>query len=70
MQDMMIQMGMSLEEAIRQLRQMLPEDTAAVKSIDQHEPWELIATNAINDGYIDGANELTRFVEACLRRST
>ena len=67
---MMIPMDLPLEEGIRQLRQVLPADTATARSIDQHEPWELIATKAIGDGYIDSAHELVRFVEACLRRST
>jgi len=68
MNGIMIQMDLPLEDAIRQLRQMLPAETAAAQSIDQHEPWELIATKAISDGYIDSADELARFVEACLRR--
>lgn len=66
---MMKQMDLPLEEAIRQIRQILPADSATAQSIDQHEPWELIATKAIDDGYIDSAQELARFVEACLRCS-
>ena len=66
---MMKEMDLPLEEAIRQIRQMLPADSATAQSIDQHEPWELIATKAIDDGYIDSARELARFVEACLRCS-
>ena len=64
----MLQMDLPLEEAIRQLRQRLPADAAMARSIDQHEPWESIATRAIDDGYIDSADELARVVEACLRR--
>ena len=64
-----MQIDLPLEEVIKQLRQMLPADTATARAIDQHEPWELIAIRAINDGYIDSANDLARFVEACLRRS-
>lgn len=58
------------EEVITQLRHMLPTDTATAQAIDQHEPWERIAMKAIDDGYIESADEFVRFVEACLRRST
>ncbi len=58
------------EEVITQLRHMLPTDTATAQAIDRHEPWERIAMTAIDDGYIESADEFVRFVEACLRRST
>ena len=58
------------KEAITELRHMLPTNTATAQAIDQHEPWERIAVMAIDDGYIESADEFVRFVEACLRRST
>ena len=58
------------EEVITQFRHMLPTNTATAQAIDQHEPWERIAMKAIDDGYVENADEFVRFVEACLRRST
>ena len=49
---------------------MLPKDTAFAQAIDRHEPWEQIAIKAIDDGYIEIADEFVRFVEACVRNST
>src|SRR5690606_463355 len=60
----------SLEQVIAQFRRMLPEESATARAIDQHEPWERIALNAVDDGYIEFANELGSFIEVCLRRST
>ena len=65
----MTQTASQFEEVITQFRQMLPTHTATAQAIDQHEPWERIATKAIDDGYIESAGEFVRFVEACLRRS-
>jgi len=59
-----------LDEIIGQLRHMLPTHTATAQAIDHHEPWEKIATKAIEDGYIEAADEFVQFVEACARRST
>lgn len=58
------------EELIAQLRPMLPENAALAQAIDQHEPWERIALKAIDDGYIEVADEFVRFVEACVRHNT
>lgn len=58
------------DDGITQLRQMLPTNTAAARAIDQNEPWERIATKAIDDGYIESADKFVRFVEACLRRGS
>ena len=66
----MTQIASHYEEAIAQLRPMLPKNTATAKAIDQHEPWERIALNAIDDGYVENADEFVRFVEACVGRST
>lgn len=60
----------SLEQVIGQFRRMLPEESATARAIDRHEPWERIALNAVDDGYIEFANELGSFIEVCLRRST
>ena len=58
------------EELITELRHMLPTNTSTAQAIDRHEPWERIAIKAVDDGYIESAEEFVRFVEACLRRST
>lgn len=55
------------EEAITQLRHMLPTKTARAQAVDRHEPWERIATKAIGDGHFESADEFVRFVDACLR---
>jgi hypothetical protein len=60
----------SLEHAINEFRQMLPAETATAKAIDRHEPWERIALDAVDDGYIEFANELGTFIEVCVRRSS
>lgn len=59
----------SLEQAVNEFRRMLPAATATAQAIDRGEPWERIALNAVNDGYIEFASELGTFLEACLRRS-
>jgi hypothetical protein len=70
MEEIMTQTVSHFEEVITQLRHMLPTNTATAQAIDQHEPWERIAMKAIDDGYVENADEFVRFVEACLRRST
>jgi hypothetical protein len=70
MEEIMTQTAQQFEEVIALLRHMLPADTATAQAIDQHEPWEQIAMKAINDGYIECADEFVSFVEACVRRST
>jgi hypothetical protein len=66
----MMQTVTQFEEVITEFRHMLPKNTATAQAIDQHEPWEQIAIKAIDDGYIENADEFVRFVEACLRRSS
>jgi len=66
----MTQTDSHFEEVVTQLRHMLDTNTATAQAIDRHEPWERIAMKAIDDGYIESADEFVRFVEACLRRST
>jgi hypothetical protein len=58
-----------LKQVVGEFRQMLPSNTETARAIDRGEPWELIAINAVNDGYIEVANELEHLIEACLRRS-
>ena len=52
------------EDAVAQLRQMLPANTATAQAINQHEPWERIAMRAIDDGYVESADELVGLGEA------
>ena len=52
-----------LEEVISEFRQLLPAQSATAQAIDRHEPWERIALNAVDDGYIEFANELGTFIE-------
>ena len=66
----MTQIASHFEEVIVQLRQILPTNTATAQAIDQHEPWEQIAMKAIEDGYIEAAEEFVQFIEACVRRNT
>ena len=66
----MMQTVSHFKEVVTQLRHMLPTNSATAQAIDQHEPWERIAIKAIDDGYIESADEFVRFVEACLRRNT
>ena len=62
--------GVRLKEVVAEFRQMLPAETATARAIDRGEPWEHIALTAVNDGYIDVANELEQLIEACLRRNS
>jgi len=57
-----------LEQVISEFRDMLPEQCATAQAIDRREPWETIALNAVDDGYIEFANDLGSFIEVCLRR--
>ena len=59
----------SLEEIIAEFRRILPTETATAQAIDRRESWERIAMRAVDDGYLDFANELGSFIEVCLRRS-
>jgi hypothetical protein len=59
-----------LEQVIYEFRRMLPEECATARAIDRHEPWERIAMRAVDDGYIEYANQLGTFIEVCLRRSS
>jgi hypothetical protein len=69
MESRTVQSISNLEQAVDEFRQMLPAASATAQAIDRGESWQRIALNAINDGYIEFANELSTFLEACLRRS-
>jgi len=57
-----------LEELISEFRQMLPAQCETAKAIDRQEPFESIATKAMEDGYIEFSQNFTQFMEICLRR--
>ncbi len=65
----MVQTDSRFEALITQLRPMLPPHTALAQAIDQHDPWDRIALKAIDDGYIEVADEFVQFVEACVLHS-
>jgi hypothetical protein len=67
MEEIMKQTVSYFEEVSTQLRPMRPTNTARAQATDQHEPWERIAMKAIDDGYIESADEFVRFIDACLR---
>jgi hypothetical protein len=55
------------ESAIARFRQLLPATCGTAQAIDRGEPWERIAQYAVDDGYVEFADELGRFIEVCLR---
>jgi hypothetical protein len=59
-----------LEDLIVEFREMLPDQCGTAQAIDRKEPWERIALEAVDDGYIELADQFSRFVEICLRRAT
>jgi hypothetical protein len=59
-----------VEDVIGEFRRMLPGESATARAIDEREPWENIAMRAVDDGYIEFANELGTFIEVCVRRSS
>lgn len=66
----MMQIDSHFEELIAQLRPTLPTSTTLAQAIDQKEPWMQIAMKAIDDGYIEIADEFVRFFESIVRRGT
>jgi len=58
-----------LQDLIAEFREMLPGQCATAQAIDRKEPWEQIALKAVEDGYIDLADQFGGFVEVCLRRA-
>jgi hypothetical protein len=55
------------EEVGTQFHYVRPTNAAPAQASDRHEPWKRIAMRAINDGYIESADEFVRFFDACLR---
>jgi len=58
-----------LEEFLAELRPTLPAQSETAQAIDRQAPFEQIAHKAIDDGYIEFADRLNRFMEIRLRRS-
>ena len=58
-----------LEEFLAELRPTLPAQSRTAQAIDRQELFERIAFKAIDDGYIEFADRLNRFMEIRLRRS-
>jgi len=58
-----------LQDLIAEFRDMLPGQSATAKAIDRKEPWEQIALKAVEDGYIELADQFNGFVEVCLRKA-
>ncbi|HTF15015.1 MAG TPA: hypothetical protein VK643_10125 [Burkholderiales bacterium] len=57
-----------LQELIAEFREMLPDQCGTAQAIDRKEPWEQIALKAVEDGYIELADQFEKFVQVCLRR--
>jgi hypothetical protein len=58
-----------LQDLIAEFREMLPDQCGTAQAIDRKEPWEQIALKAVEDGYIELADQFDKFVEICLRRA-
>jgi len=58
-----------LQDLIAEFREMLPGSSATAQAIDRKEPWEQIALKAVEDGYIELADQFDGFVGVCLRRA-
>ncbi len=54
----------SLEHAVDEFRRVLSSATATAQAIDRGEPWGSVALNAIDDGYVDFAAQLSAFFDA------
>ena len=59
-----------LEDLIAEFREMLPDQCGTAQAIDRKEPWEQIALKAVEDGYIELADQFSAFIEVCLRKAT
>ena len=55
-------------DVISQFRRMLPARCATAQAIDHHQPWDQIALTAVDDGYIESANDFDFFIEVCVNR--
>jgi len=56
------------QELIAQFGARLPAECATARAIDRGAPWETIARCAVEDGYLEFADKLSRLVEKRLRR--
>ena len=63
-----MEQGAGLKELLAEFRQMLPAQCKTAQAIDAEEPFERIAINAVEDGYIEFSQRFTQFIEVCLRR--
>jgi len=61
--------GSRLQDLIAEFREMLPDQCATAQAIDRKDPWAQIAANAVEDGYIELADQFDGFVEVCLRKA-
>lgn len=59
-----------LEGFLKEFRKIVPANSATARAIDRQEPWEKVAVTAVEDGYIDFAEDFNCLVEACLRRNS
>jgi hypothetical protein len=59
-----------LEDLIAEFREMLPDQCGTAQAIDRKDPWEQIALKAVEDGYIELADQFSAFIEVCLRKAT
>jgi len=57
-----------LKGLLTEFRQILPAQCKTAQAIDAEEPFERIALNAVEDGYIEFSQRFTQFMEVCLRR--
>jgi hypothetical protein len=64
------QKASGLEELITEFRLMLPAQSKTAQAIDRQDPFEQIAHKAIDEGYLAFADQFSKFMEICLRRST
>ena len=60
----MTQTTASLERAVDEFRRVLSSATATAQAIDRGESWDSVALNAIDDGYVDFAAQLSAFFDA------
>jgi hypothetical protein len=57
-----------LKELVAEFRQVLPARSRTAQAIDAQEPFERIALNAVEDGYLEFSQRFTQSMETCLRR--
>ena len=62
-----MEQGTDLKELLTEFRQMLPAQCKTAQAIDAEEPFERIALNAVEDGYIEYSQRFTQFMEVCMR---